>query len=65
MGIDDIIVSKIIFNRFSREFNDCFDVDVAIAGGGPAGLIAGKYLSKAYNIDNIVNTLNVGFNRGK
>ena len=47
MGIDDIIVSKTIFNRFSKEFCDFLDVDVAIAGAGPAGLIASKYLSKS------------------
>ena len=47
MGIDDIVVTKTIFDRFSKEFKDCFDVDVAIAGAGPAGLIAAKYLAKA------------------
>ena len=47
MGIDDIAVTRIIFDRFSKEFQDCFEVDVAIAGAGPAGLIVAKYLSKA------------------
>lgn len=47
MGIDDIVVTRIIFNRFSKEFDGCFDVDVAIAGAGPAGLTAAKYLSSA------------------
>ena len=47
MDIDDVVVTKTIFERFSREFQDCFDVDVAIAGGGPAGLIAAKYLANA------------------
>jgi len=47
MKIDDVIVTKKIFNRFSQEFNDCFNVDVAIAGAGPAGLIAAKFLSDA------------------
>ena len=47
MEIDDIIVTRKIFKRFSKEFDNCFDVDVAIAGGGPAGLIAAHYLSKA------------------
>lgn len=47
MGIDDVVVTRIIFNRFSKEFQDYFDVDVAIAGAGPAGLIAARYLAKA------------------
>ena len=47
MTIDDITVSRTIFNRFSREFQDHFDVDVAIAGAGPAGLTAAYYLAKA------------------
>jgi len=47
MDIDDVVVTKTIFERFSIEFQDCFDVDVAIAGGGPAGLIAAKYLANA------------------
>ena len=47
MGIDDITVTRIIFDRFSKEFRNNFDVDVAIAGAGPAGLTAAKYLSKA------------------
>ena len=47
MGIDDIVVTKIIFNRFYRDFQDCFEVDVAIAGAGPAGLTAARYLSLA------------------
>ena len=41
------MVTRTIFGRFSKEFQDCFEVDVAIAGGGPAGLTAAKYLSNA------------------
>ena len=47
MVIDDVIVTRKIFERFSEEFQDFFDVDVAIAGAGPAGLTAGKYLAEA------------------
>jgi thiamine thiazole synthase len=47
MGIDDISVTKGIFNRFSKEFSNYFEVDVAIAGAGPAGLTAARYLAKA------------------
>ncbi|MDI6917397.1 MAG: sulfide-dependent adenosine diphosphate thiazole synthase [Thermoplasmatales archaeon] len=45
--IDDIMISRKIFERFSREFLDALDVDVAIAGAGPSGLVAGKYLGKS------------------
>jgi len=47
MKIDDVIVTRTIFERYSKEFQDCFDVDVAIAGAGPAGLTAACYLAKA------------------
>jgi len=47
IGIDDVVVTRKIFERFSQEFQDCFEVDVAIAGAGPAGLTAAKYLSNA------------------
>jgi len=47
MSIDDVVVTRMIFDRFSREFQDYFEVDVAIAGGGPAGLTAGKCLAEA------------------
>ena len=47
ISIDDVSVTKIIFDRFSREFADHFEVDVAIAGAGPAGLTAATYLAQA------------------
>lgn len=47
MGLDDVRVTQTIFHRFSQEFQDCFDVDVAIAGAGPSGLVAARYLAKA------------------
>jgi thiazole biosynthesis enzyme len=47
IGIDDIAVTRIIFERFSQEFLGALEVDVAIAGAGPAGLTAATYLAKA------------------
>jgi thiazole biosynthesis enzyme len=47
MVIDDVKVTRIIFNRFAKEFSDFVESDVAIAGGGPAGLIAGRTLAQA------------------
>jgi len=45
--IDDIIVTRKIFERFSEDFSKYFEVDVAIAGAGPAGMTAARYLAKA------------------
>jgi thiazole biosynthesis enzyme len=47
ISIDDIKVTRIIFDRFSKEFDSNLEVDVAIAGAGPAGLTAAKYLAAA------------------
>lgn len=47
MDIDDVIVTKTIFHRFAKEFPEYFDVDVAIAGAGPAGLVAAQQLASA------------------
>jgi len=47
MGIDDVKVTKTIFSRFSKEFLDHLEVDVAIAGAGPAGMTAARYLAQA------------------
>jgi thiazole biosynthesis enzyme len=47
ISLDDIKVTRIIFERFAKEFNENIEVDVAIAGAGPAGLTAARYLAKA------------------
>ncbi len=47
ISIDDIKVTRIIFERFSKEFSANIEVDVAIAGAGPAGLTAARYLADA------------------
>ncbi len=45
--IDDIQVTRKIFQRYSRDFLDNTQVDVVIAGAGPAGLTAARILGKA------------------
>ena len=45
--IDDIEVTRKIIERFSTQFIDSLDIDVAIAGAGPAGMVAAKYLADA------------------
>ena len=46
MSLDEVVISRAIIEGFSRKFIESLEVDVAIAGGGPAGLTAGYYLAK-------------------
>ena len=45
--IDDIEVTRHIIERFSKQFGESLNIDVAIAGAGPAGMVAAKYLADA------------------
>ncbi len=47
MKLDEIIITEAIIESFTKKFRDYLSSDVAIAGGGPAGLIAAYYLAKA------------------
>lgn len=46
MKLDDIKISRAIIERFSSKLLDSLSCDVAIVGGGPAGLTAAYYLAK-------------------
>ena len=46
MGIDEITISKAITESFIRDFLEAMEVEVAIAGAGPAGMTAAYYLAK-------------------
>jgi len=47
MVLDEIIISKAIIERFMEKLLQATDVDVAIVGGGPSGLVAAYYLASA------------------
>ncbi|MEW6424049.1 MAG: sulfide-dependent adenosine diphosphate thiazole synthase [Bacillota bacterium] len=46
MQLDDIVVSRAIITRYTQDLLAALDSDVAIAGGGPAGLTAACYLAR-------------------
>jgi len=47
MVLDEIVISKAIIERFTEKMLQATDVDVAIVGGGPSGLVAAYYLASA------------------
>ncbi len=45
--LDEAVISRAIIETYMNELMDATDVDVAIAGAGPAGMTAAYYLAKA------------------
>ena len=46
MPLDELVITRAIIDRFIEKLKDCLQLDTAIVGGGPAGLVAGYYLAK-------------------
>ncbi len=47
MEIDERIISRAIIERYFKKLTDSLETDIAIVGGGPAGLTAGYYAALA------------------
>ena len=47
MGLDEIKISRAIIEAYNDKLINALDVDVAIVGAGPAGMVCGYYLAKA------------------
>lgn len=47
MELNEITISQAIIERFAHKFSHGLDLDVAIVGAGPSGLVAAFYLAKA------------------
>lgn len=61
MKLDEIRVTRLIVDTFARKLIAASDIDVGIAGGGPAGLTAAYYLAKAgYSVVLFERKLNPG-----
>lgn len=46
MELDERMISKGIIERYMRKLLSCLDVDVAVVGGGPAGMVAAHNLAE-------------------
>jgi sulfide-dependent adenosine diphosphate thiazole synthase len=47
MELDERIITRAIIDRYSKKFIEYTDVDTAIVGAGPAGLVAAYFLARA------------------
>ena len=45
--LQEITISRAIIEAYKQRLLSALDVDVAIAGGGPAGIVCAYYLAKA------------------
>ncbi len=47
MELNEVAITRAIVERYMAKFCESLDVEVAIVGGGPSGLVAGYFLAKA------------------
>lgn len=47
MKIDDIAVSRAIIERYTKKLLDALELDVAVVGAGPAGMVCAYYLARS------------------
>jgi thiamine thiazole synthase len=45
--LNEVTISKAIISRYMEKLQRALELDVAIVGGGPSGLVAGYYLAQA------------------
>ncbi len=59
--LNEVTITRAIINRFFQKLENCLELDVAIVGAGPAGLVASTYLAKSgYRVAVFERKLSVG-----
>ncbi|MFP4446597.1 MAG: sulfide-dependent adenosine diphosphate thiazole synthase [Desulfosudaceae bacterium] len=61
MGLNEVTITRAIVDRYYEKLLNHLEVDAAIVGGGPSGLVAGYYLGKAgYKVAMFERKLSIG-----
>jgi ribulose 1,5-bisphosphate synthetase/thiazole synthase len=61
MAIEEVIVFRAIIERFLKKLNAYLEVEVAVVGRGPAGLVAAYYLVRdGYKVSLFERKLSIG-----
>ena len=61
MILDEVIITKAIIDGYFKKLKSCLNLDVAIVGGGPAGLVAGSIIAEnGYNVALFERKLSIG-----
>ncbi len=59
--LDEVTISRAIIDTYMNKLKECLELDVAIVGGGPSGLVAGYYLAKqGYKVAMLESKLSIG-----
>jgi sulfide-dependent adenosine diphosphate thiazole synthase len=59
--LNEVTISRAIIDSYFRKLSSCLELDAAIVGGGPSGIVAGYYLAKAgYRVALFEKKLSIG-----
>jgi thiamine thiazole synthase len=61
MGLDEVAITQAIIERFIEKLKDCLELDVAVVGAGPSGIVASYNLAqKGHKVAIFERKLSIG-----